>query len=198
MGIQVLIHPPSAILQADIILTFSAVDGNATGNTWNLYTIQLPYMPTYPLSMNSYLHYFTIYACNWLCISFTVTSYLLAVGEDFRLVFQMLTLCPGTSNNNVQSLVVDILDDFLVEGTESFVISGNATAPALFVPGQDTATVDILDNDGECGYVYAHASKLNIACMIISQSGEADIGNFRHVPQILIQYHIVHPHSNPG
>ena len=85
------------------------------------------------------------------CVSFTVTSYLLAVNEDFRLVFQRLTLCQGTSNNNVQSLVVDIIDDFLVEGTESFVISGNATAPASFVPGQDSTTVTILDNDGECG-----------------------------------------------
>ena len=73
------------------------------------------------------------------------------MGEDFHLVFQMLTLCQGTSNNNVQSLVVDIVDDFLVEGTESFVISGDATAPATFVPGNDTATVNILDNDGKCG-----------------------------------------------
>ena len=71
------------------------------------------------------------------------------MGEDFRLVFQRLTLCQGTSNNNVQSLVVDVIDDFLVEGTESFVISGDATAPASFVPGQDSATVKILDNDGE-------------------------------------------------
>ena len=71
------------------------------------------------------------------------------MGEDFRLVFQMLTLCPGTGNNNVQSLVVDVIDDFFVEGTESFVISGDVTAPASFVPGRDTATVTILDNDGE-------------------------------------------------
>ena len=67
------------------------------------------------------------------------------------MVFRRLTLCPGTSNNNVQSLVVNIIDDFLVEGTENFVISGDATAPASFVPGRDTATVTILDNDGECG-----------------------------------------------
>ena len=76
---------------------------------------------------------------------------LLAVNEDFRLVFQILTLCRGTSNDNVQSLIVDIMDDFLVEETESFVISGDATAPASFVPARDSATVNILDNDGECG-----------------------------------------------
>ena len=85
-------------------------------------------------------------------LSLTVTFFnLLAVNEDFRLVFQKLTLCRGTSNDNVQSLVVDIMDDFLVEGTESFVISGDATAPASFVPGRDSATINILDNDGECG-----------------------------------------------
>ena len=86
------------------------------------------------------------------CVSFTVTFFnLLAENIDFRLVFRSLGLCQGTSNGNVQSLVLDITDDLLVEGTESFVISGNATAPALFVPGRDTATVDIMDNDGECG-----------------------------------------------
>ena len=84
------------------------------------------------------------------CISFTVSfCNLLAENEDFHLVFQRLTLCRGTSNDNVQSLVVDITDDFLVEGTESFVVSGDATAPASFVPNRDSATVTILDNDGE-------------------------------------------------
>ena len=91
------------------------------------------------------------------CISFNVTFFnLLAENEDFHLVFQKLTLCRGTSDDNVQSLVVDISDDFLVEGTESFVISGDATAPASFVPGRDLATVNILDNDG-VWLVYAHA-----------------------------------------
>ena len=70
--------------------------------------------------------------------------------EDFHLVFQRLTLCQGTSDGNVESLVVDIIDDFLVEGTESFVISGSATAPASFVPGRESITVTILDDDGEC------------------------------------------------
>ena len=83
--------------------------------------------------------------------NFTVTFFnLLAVNEDFHLVFQRLTLCQGTSNNNVQSLVVDIIADFLVEGTESFVIFGDATAPASFVPGRDSVTVTILDDDGTC------------------------------------------------
>ena len=32
----------------------------------------------------------------------------------------------------------DIIDDSLVEGTESFVVSGNVIALASFVPGGDT------------------------------------------------------------
>ena len=85
-------------------------------------------------------------------VSFTVTFFnLLAENDDFHLVFQRLTLCQGTSNGNVQSLAVDITRDSLVEGTESFVISGSATAPASFVPGQESTIVNILDNDGECG-----------------------------------------------
>ena len=60
LGIQVLIYPPSAILQVDITLTFSAMDGNATGTSWNLCTIQLPCILTHPLSLNSYLYYHTI------------------------------------------------------------------------------------------------------------------------------------------
>ena len=129
--------PSSAILQTEVTLNFSVVGGNATGKagSYVCYTFQF-------ISVNK------IYV--W--VSFTDTLFnLLAVDEDFRLVFQRLTLCRGTINDNVQSLVVDITDDFLVEGTESFVISGDATAPASFMSGRDTATVTILDNDGECG-----------------------------------------------
>ena len=135
MRIQVIIEPPTAILETEVTLNFSVVDGNATGKSegcvcYSLHDIFL--------SMND-------------SVSFSVTFFnVFAVNEDFRLVFQKLTLCRGTSNDNVQSLVVDIMDDFLVEGTESFVISGDATAPASFVPGRDSATVNILDNDGEC------------------------------------------------
>ena len=75
-------------------------------------------------------------------------SSILAVNDDFVLVFSRLRLCQGTNNNNVQSLVVDINDDSEAEGTESFIISGDATAPASFVPGRDSAIVNILDNDG--------------------------------------------------
>ena len=62
-----------------------------------------------------------------------------------------MTFDRGATTGSTQSASIDIIDDSLVEGTESFVVSGNVTAPASFVPGGDTATVCILDNDGECG-----------------------------------------------
>ena len=36
-----------------------------------------------------------------------------------------------------------------MEGTESFVISGNVTEPASFVLGGDVVTVNIQDNNGK-------------------------------------------------
>ena len=62
-----------------------------------------------------------------------------------------MTFVLGATTGNTQSVSIDIIDDALVEGTESFVVSGNVTAPATFVPGRNTTTVNILDNDGEWG-----------------------------------------------
>ena len=73
------------------------------------------------------------------------------VGDDFHLVSQEVTFHQGATTDVTQNASVEIIDDSLVEGTESFVVSGDVAAPTLFVPGGDTATVTILDNDGECG-----------------------------------------------
>ena len=62
-----------------------------------------------------------------------------------------MTFVLGATTGNTQSVSIDIIDDALVEGTESFVVSGNVTTPAKFVPGRNTTTVNILDNDGEWG-----------------------------------------------
>ena len=63
-----------------------------------------------------------------------------------------MTFEQGTTTGSTQNASIDIIDDSLVEGTESFVVTGSVTAPASFVPDGDTTTVTILDNDGECGY----------------------------------------------
>ena len=60
-----------------------------------------------------------------------------------------MTFEQGTNDSNIQVLAINITDDQLVEGTESFVISGNVTEPASFVLGGDVVTVYILDNGGK-------------------------------------------------
>ena len=62
-----------------------------------------------------------------------------------------MTFDQGATTGNTQSASIDIIDDLLVEEPESFVVSGNVTAPASFVPGGNTTTIAIMDNDDECG-----------------------------------------------
>ena len=147
MPIRVIIKPTSAILKTEVTLNFTVVSGNATGKARSCLC--------YNFIKND-------------CVSLTVTFFnLLAVNDDFILLFPTLTLCQGT-NNNIQSLAVDIVDDSVAEGTESFNISGDATAPASFVTDRDSAIVNILDNDG-AWLVYAQASRF-ICCMISSHT----------------------------
>ena len=79
---------------------------------------------------------------------------LFAEYNDFSLVNSTLTFDTNVTfdqdanDSNVQVFIINIWDDQLLEGTENFVVSGNVMAPALFVPGGDTVTLDILDTDG--------------------------------------------------
>ena len=58
-----------------------------------------------------------------------------------------MTFDLGATNGILISIIVDILDDLLVEGTENIVLSGRVASPASFVGGP--ATVSILDDDGK-------------------------------------------------
>ena len=89
--------------------------------------------------------------CEIVTIYIVALAHHLVEGDDFHLVGQEVTFHQGATTGVTKNASVEIIDDSLVEGTESFVVSGNVAAPALFVPGGDTATVTILDNDGECG-----------------------------------------------
>ena len=91
-------------------------------------------------------------------------------GDDFFLVNSTLTFDTnatfdqGTNDSYVQVLAINIWDDRLLEGTESFVISCNVTPPASFVPGGDTVTVNILDSDGKLELFYMQSWCLNHCC----------------------------------
>lgn len=75
----------------------------------------------------------------------------LVVGSDFLLLRPEVTFDVGANDGNFITFVVDILDDFLVEGTETFTLFGNVTTTGIsasFVGGP--ATFTIIDNDGRC------------------------------------------------
>jgi len=75
---------------------------------------------------------------------------LVLVGSDLDFVMQQsVTFDLGSASGNTISLDVMVLDD-LVEGTESFTLSGrvgSGSSGAVF--SQATLTIPILDNDGK-------------------------------------------------
>ena len=72
------------------------------------------------------------------------------ISEDFSLPPNELVFLAGANNGTIQTLVVTIFDDDLVEGTETFVISGSVTSPAMFLPGRNMTTLTIMDNERKC------------------------------------------------
>ena len=73
------------------------------------------------------------------------------MGEDFTLSQSEVTFDIGANDGNTITISVDVLDDFLVEGTETFTLAGGisntAAAGAVSVGGP--ATVSILDDDDD-------------------------------------------------
>ena len=76
---------------------------------------------------------------------------------DFCIINDDVTFDFTPTFPNTIAVVLDVFDDLLVEGTESFTVSASITEPGTqpggviprFVPGADTATFNIIDNDCE-------------------------------------------------
>ena len=79
-----------------------------------------------------------------------ITVTVSATFEDFSLSTNELVFLAGTDNGTIQTLVVIIVDDSLVEGTETVVLSGSVTSPAMFLPGRNMTTITIVDNERKC------------------------------------------------
>lgn len=73
------------------------------------------------------------------------------MGEDFTLSRTVVTFDFGEDDGNRRVTFVHVLDDPLVEGTESFTLSGSVTAPYASFVG-DPVTIDIIDDDSKCVY----------------------------------------------
>ena len=70
--------------------------------------------------------------------------------KDFHLSMTELIFDANTTNGTIQTLAISIFDDNLVEGTETFVISGSVTSPAMFLPGRNMTNITIMDNGRKC------------------------------------------------
>ena len=75
-----------------------------------------------------------------------------AEGLDFNLPRTEETFGVGAANGNTMSIIVDVLNDLLVEGTECFTLSGAIGTPAAsgsrFVGGDVTICID--NNNSKC------------------------------------------------
>lgn len=63
-----------------------------------------------------------------------------------------VTIAAGTKNGAIVKAPLTILNDVIVEGTETIVIVGciPAGVEASFAAGHDSVTLSICDNDGRC------------------------------------------------
>ena len=70
------------------------------------------------------------------------------MGQDFTVPQTTVTFAVGTPTGDTQPVLVNVIDDDEVEGTESLLLTGIVAPPASFVGGP--ATVNIIDDDGKC------------------------------------------------
>ena len=89
------------------------------------------------------------------CTSSTATDCTNTTAGDFCLIRNNATFDLGSGNSWPHLCSQWCFDDFLVEGRESFTVSASITDPGMqgggvtpaFVPGTDTGTINIIDND---------------------------------------------------
>jgi uncharacterized delta-60 repeat protein len=92
-------------------------------------------------------------------VNFATANGTARAGQDYVARSGLLTFAPGET---VQSFSVPILDDLLIEPTESFRVTlSNLTGAAAL--GLASATVTILDNDFQAGTLRFSASSYSVA-----------------------------------
>ena len=73
---------------------------------------------------------------------------------DFNLARSTVTFDAGSNHENTINTFIDVVDDLVVEGIETIVVSGSVAStsgsvPLSFVTGRDTTTITIADNDSK-------------------------------------------------
>ena len=72
-------------------------------------------------------------------------------GRDFLVLNQDLTIT-AASNGSRECFDITIIDDSIIEDTESFQVSLTSATENVVVTNSSSATVRITDNDGRCQY----------------------------------------------
>ena len=75
---------------------------------------------------------------------------MIADGSDFLLPTE-LTLGAGTEDDSITNITINIFDDLVVEGRESFNISGDVASQCLLQVVVGMSAVTIVDNDCKWG-----------------------------------------------
>ena len=75
---------------------------------------------------------------------------MIADGSDFLLPTE-LTLGAGTENDGITDITIDIFDDLVVEGRESFSVSGVVASQCSLQVVVGMSAVTIEDNDCKWG-----------------------------------------------
>ena len=71
---------------------------------------------------------------------------------DFSLSWSEVTFDLGANDGNTITVFADVIDDLIIEGTESFSLSITVEDPPAGVivdPNGNAATINILDDDGK-------------------------------------------------
>ena len=83
-----------------------------------------------------------------LCVMLIVKYFIPSATVDYKITSSDLTFNATTSSLMV---TIPILEDSIVEGSESIIVTLTSSDPAILSPPSTCVTIE--DNDGEYGYV---------------------------------------------
>ena len=163
-------------LQRYVSIMLNTQDGSAVGKNW--YSDKYSILHCVGSSSASTLYSIIIITCT-TCIFFLV----IAGGQDYSpLSSASLTFPSSSGPNDTFFFNVSITDDSLLEFEEYFMVRATSMDSAVtFVPGRDTSSVNILDDDSVTieidldNYSIREGDGLLEVCLVVSGDLARDI-----------------------
>ena len=115
------------------------------------------------------------------------------IGEDYSMLAMLpLTLNPGTNHS---CFAVDIVEDSLVEGDETFQLILTSTDQAILTSTTHTVTVYIEDNDSElasrCHDVYANITTSIFICSVATFGLDAAVYTVTESDDLIVPVYLL-------